>query len=432
MYRKFWNKLKAWEDNSIKEPLLVVGARQVGKTYIIKKFCEKTYDDYIYINLEQQKDYISIFSDSLNPGEIIRNIELYSGRRISKGTALFIDEIQYCEEAITALKYFCEAENNYRILGAGSLLGVKLNRFSSSFPVGKVRVEHMYPMDLEEFMIACGENGLVEEIRDAYDKMRPLNQAIHNKAMRIYQDYIYTGGMPAMVCGYLNAGCDIMGEDRSILDNIRLSYLADMNKYTTSAAEGVKIAEVFESIPRQLAKPNPKFKYNEIRSGANRRDFMSSLDWLDASGMILRVRKLDDIRSPLKAYESASGEKVYLSDIGILNSMTGVRFRELLPESDNIYKGAVTENYVMQQLAFLGNKLYYYKPTESMEIDLILDTDDGSVPVEIKSGRHRSSKSLKNYIDRYDPYKAVRISANNIGRTDKLISIPLYAVFAMA
>ena len=429
MYRKFVEELKAWDNSRERKPLLLTGVRQVGKTYIVNKYLKDTYNDYIYVNLEKQEDVASIFEETTDSNRIISGLEQLLGRAIGPETPLFIDEIQRCERAITSLKYFCEDKTEYTVIGAGSLLGVKLSRFESSFPVGKVDIKTLYPLSFDEFLIACGEEKLLEGIREAYNICSALPSGIHEKALRIYHDYLMVGGMPEAVLNYIQNQKNTVLFNDSIHENLRLAYLADMTKYTYSAAEGVKITEIYASIPRQLAKPNPKFKYNEVRPRANRRDFSAPLDWLIASGLVITVKKLDAPLSPLKGYISESGEKVYVSDVGLLRTMCGLKYRDLLPETDNIYKGAVIENYVVEEFRSKGRNLNYFKPSESMEIDLIYDDGQNIIPVEIKSGRHKRSTSLKNYIDKYSPPYAIRISERNFGEIDGIRSIPLYAVW---
>jgi len=341
MWRKFYTDLANWEDTSCKEPLLVIGARQVGKTWLIREFCEKTYGEYVYLNLETDEEIISLFEGTIDPREIIQKLEIYLGKRITiENTAIFLDEIQKSERVINSLKYFCEAEENYRVIGAGSLLGVKLSRFESSFPVGKVRIRHMYPMDFEEYLLACGEELLLEAIKTSFESMVALPDAIHSKANDLYQKYLYVGGMPAAVLNFVNNEKNIMEFDRSIHQNLLLAYAADMTKYTLSAAEGVKIHEIYQSIPRQLARENPKFKYKEVRANANRRDFQTSLDWLTASGLVLKSTNVNLPQSPLSVYQETGNFKIYLSDVGLLSTMAGVKFKDLLPEMGNIFKGA--------------------------------------------------------------------------------------------
>lgn len=431
MYRKFIETLRQWEANNTKEPILVTGARQVGKTWLIKEFCSKEYDDHLYLNFESEPQLASIFESSLDPKEIIRRLGVFAGRPVSSQTALIFDEIQKCEKAVTSLKYFCEAEENYRVIGAGSLLGVKINRFESSFPVGKVKVVNLPPMDFEEFLLASGEGLLAEEIRNSYAKMQKLPELLHDKAIRLYHDYLYVGGMPRCINDYVQNGCDISYFDRELQGNIILAYTADMSKYTSGAAESVKIREIYDSVPRQLARENPKFKYKDIRGNANKRDFYLPLDWLVSSGIVIKVVKAELPQNPLKAYENESIFKVYMSDVGLLSFASGVNYKSFISTEDNIFKGAVTENYVIQSLAAQGRSLFYYKPDESMEIDILLEDGDSVIPVEIKSGRHKRSTSLKNYNNKFVPQKMIRISENNFGQADNLISIPLYAVFCI-
>lgn len=431
MYRKLTRKLNEWSEEKKPKPLLITGARQVGKTYIIEEFCKNHFEDFFSINLERQEGYSSVFDDSLEPSDILRKLSMLSGRSISPDTVIFIDEIQQSERAVTALKYFYEDDSCYHVIGAGSLLGVKLNRFNSSFPVGKVDIINMFPMDFEEFLIACGEETMKDGIMEAYTAKKSLPLGIHDKAVSLYTDYLFTGGMPESVADYISKNKNISSLDSRILDNLKTAYLADMTKYTYSAAEAVKITEIYNSIPRQLARENPKFKYSDIRQYANKRDFMTALDWLVSSGMVYKVRNLEAPLCPLGAYEAETGEKIYLSDVGLLMHISGMNYKDMLVSAHNIYKGAVTENYVVEQLSAKGLHLYYYKPSESMEIDLVLEINDEIIPVEIKSGRHKRSTSLKNYINKYAPQYAVRISELNFGFSDGIFSVPLYAVWCI-
>lgn len=432
MFRKIYQSLKSWEEKNTKEPLLVIGARQIGKTWILKHFCENTYKDYIYLNFESNTDLLSIFKHNLDPESIIPQLEILLDKKITEHTAIFFDEIQSSEKAITSLKYFCESEKNYRVVCAGSLLGVKLNRFETSFPVGKVRIIHMVPLDFEEFLLACGQEPLRDMILDSYHKMQALPEAIHQKAIQYYSDYLFVGGMPQCINQYNETGRNILNFDRIIQENLLLAYAADMTKYTISAAEGVKINEIYHSVPKQLAHENPKFKYKEVRANANKRDFKAPLDWLTAANMVYKVEKTNLPSSPLKAYADESSFKLYLSDVGMLCCLAGIQYKTLLSNEHNIYKGAVTENYVIQTLIAKGMTPYYYKPSDSMEIDILLDISGDIVPMEIKSGRHKRSKSLKNYCEKFQPEKAFRISENNFGTIDSLVSVPLYALFCFS
>ena len=431
MYRKIIQALSAWEDNSVQEPFMLIGVRQVGKTWILRKFCEERYQEVFYANLEENPSFQSAFEGDLSPRTILRNLSVLAERKLTEKTTLVLDEIQVCERAITALKYFCEARENYRVIVAGSLLGVKINRFSSSFPVGKVHIVRMFPLDFEEFLLACGEELLLDSIREAFQAARPLPSAIHEKALRICSDYLLIGGMPQAVKDYVECGKDISAFRWQIHRDLRLAYLADMTKYVSSPYESQKIVEVYQSVPRQLAKENPKFKYSIVRPSANKRDFYAPVDWLKAAGMVYQVTALESPLSPLKGYEKPDIYKLYLSDTGLLSSLCGLKPKDLLPETANIYKGAVVENYVIQQFAAHREEMYYYKPSESMEIDMVDNWKGDIIPVEIKSGRHKRSRSLQNYMKKYHPNLAIRISALNMGKTDLLLSVPLYAVFCL-
>ena len=431
MYRKLIQQISSWENASTPEPLMMIGVRQVGKTWLLKDFCENHYSDWIYINLEEQPSFQSAFEGDLSPKTILRNLSILAGRVITMHTALFLDEIQVCERAITSLKYFCEAEENYRVITAGSLLGVKIHRFASSFPVGKVHILHLYPMDFEEFLLSCGEEYLCTAIREAFHAMTPLPSAIHEKALRLCRDYMIVGGMPRAVLDYIDHGLDVASFRREIHRDLHMAYLADMTKYVSSPYEAEKISQVYQSIPRQLAKENPKFRYSQVRGTANKRDFDAPIDWLKASGMILEVSALEAPLSPLKGYAKDNAFKLYLSDVGMLASLSGLKPLDLLPEQDNMYKGPVAENYVIQHLAAHAEHLFYFRPSDSMEIDLIYDDSIHIVPIEIKAGRHKKSRSLLNYIDRYHPAYAIRISALNFGTDGLIRSIPLYAIFCL-
>ena len=430
MFRKFITQLQQWELDKDKEPLLVIGARQVGKTWLIKEFCKQTYSDYVYINFEERNDYSSIFEGSLSPKDILKSLSILIDRTITEETAIFFDEIQLCERAITSLKYFCEAEENYRIICAGSLLGVKLNRFEGSFPVGKVIIKHMYPLDFEEFLLACGSEALRDMIREHYISLNKMPEAVHSKALSIYHDYLFIGGMPRIVDEYIKTK-NVMNVSSEMFENLRMAYLADMSKHVKSAAESLKISEVYNSIPRQLAKENPKFKYKEVKNTANKRDYYSSIDWLDAAGMVIKVDSVETIAAPLKGYENEDSFKLYVSDPGLLSNLCRLKMSDILSSEHNIYKGAVVENYVISQFTASGKHFYYYKPSDNMEIDVVLDEKDGIVPCEIKSGRHKKSTSLKNFIVTYRPTRAFRLSELNFGQVDGLVSLPLYAAYCI-
>ena len=429
MFRKFTKQLKDWDTQGKKEPLLVLGVRQVGKTWCMLEYAKER-GDYFYLNLEESPEYLSAFEGSLSPGHILKIISILSGRTITERTLLILDEIQVSERAITSLKYFCEAEENYRVVAAGSLLGVKLNRFTSSFPVGKVRIVTMYPMDFEEYLIALGEQPLQELIRSSLSSFAPLPSAVHDKALDLLYDYLIVGGMPQAVSEHVASGGNIAAFHRDVHQNLYRTYVADMSKYVHSAVESVKINQVFDSIPRQLARENPTFKYRDVKPTANRRDYYAPIDWLCSSRMVFKVPRVTAPTHPLKLQQEEGTFKLYLFDVGLLSTMAGMERRDFLLSEDVRFKGFLVENYVFMEAFCRNLSPYFFRPSQKIEIDMLLDMDSLVVPMEIKAGRHKRSTSLKNYMEAYSPEIAVRISALGQGKVDKLISVPLYAVGA--
>lgn len=427
MERKFTKKLFDWKHNRINFPLMVIGARQTGKTYILKQFCAENFDKTIYVNFEEDKDYISFFKDSLNPFDIVKKIEAYRGEKIDIEKSVFLfDEIQVSERVITSLKYFCESELAYKVICAGSLLGVKINRFSSSFPVGKVWIEHLYPMDFEEFLLAIGERLLAEEIQNCFRSIKPMNEALHNKALLLYRTYLCVGGMPQSVLEYVDKKGDLVSYSRNIHNNIILAYLADMTKYTTGT-EAVKVNSVYDSMPSQLTKENKKFSYKLVSSKAKKESYESSIDWLLSSGLLLKSTKIELPQAPLSAYRKPNIFKLFLSDVGLLTSLCKLSFGDILLERSMIYRGVLTENFIAQTFISNGYELMYWESKSQAEVDFILSLDDGIVPVEVKSGDNTKSQSLSSYIKRYNPQKAFRISTKNFGQAVHIVSVPLYA-----
>lgn len=430
MKRKFYNVLMEWKNRSINTPLMVVGARQIGKTYIIDEFCKNEFEDYIYVNLMEKPGIVKIFEEDSDFEIKVKKLELELNKKIIPNkTIVFIDEIQESEKAISSLKAFCESNLNYRIICAGSLLGVKIRRFKSSFPVGKVQIEFMHPMDFEEFLIALDKQMWVDEIKRCYENLEEIS--IHDKLIDMYRTYLCIGGMPAAILDYKNVNEDILLWNRNILKNIILSYLADMNKYTLNNSESVKIEKVYNTIPSSLAKENKKFKYVDIEKGANRREFESAIDWLESSEMVYKCKYINKVEIPLKVYTQDNTFKLYLSDIGILTSLLEIEFSEILLNENFMFKGAIVENYVAQ--AFIANNisLYYWNSGNKAEVDFLLYNKDGIIPVEVKAGNNTQSKSLNIYREKYNPKYSIRISTKNFGFTNGIKSIPLYAAFCI-
>ena len=429
MYRKIEKDLEEWKNN-YKMPLMLVGARQTGKTYVLEKFCKSNFENYIYINLEKEQDIQKIFAETLEPEQIIEQLQILKKIDFDvENTIIFLDEIQVSERAITSLKYFCESEQPYKIVCAGSLLGVKINRFSSSFPVGKVIIKYLFPMDFEEYLIAINETKLLEEIRAHYQKNEPLLTAIHEKALDLYKKYLVLGGMPVMIEEFIKKDYQVSKVDFEIQDYIIATYLADMNKYTENT-EGIKNSKIYNAIPKELARENNIFKYSIVSKDARKIRYESSLDWLLSSNMILKCSLTERNESPLKAFMSGDKFKIYLSDSGLLRALSNIDYQEILLEKQKMYKGVLTENYVACELYTKTRELYYYT-FDKYEIDFLLKIEGEIIPVEVKSSRRTNSKSLNAYIEKYHPKYAIRISEKNFGFENNVKSVPLYAVFCI-
>ena len=428
MKRKVYNKLLKWKNENVKIPYMLVGARQTGKTYILKEFCEKEFENFIYVNLESMKNIKEIFEKTFIPEEIIFYMETILNIDIDiQKTVIFIDEIQVSEKAINSLKYFCESEKEYKIICAGSLLGVKINRFKSSFPVGKVWIDYLYPMDFEEFLMAIDQEKLLEAIEQSYETMTPLLDALHQKALKYYYDYICIGGMPVAILDYIKKDQNVLRFDDNINEIILTSYMADMAKYTVNM-ESVRNAKIYNSIPAQLGKENKKFKYSLIEKSARAREYESSLDWLISSNMVIKCNSIKVPQSPLKAYIDENF-KIYLSDMGLLRTLAKISVNEIISNRNMLYKGILAENYVAEVLYAKDREIFYWQVNSGMyEVDFLINVDGDIIPIEVKASDNTTSKSLNYYIGRYKPKYSIRISTKNFEFSNNIKSIPLYAV----
>ena len=433
MKRKFIEELNSWKDTGMKKPLLVIGARQIGKTYVIEEFIKKEFKDCLSFNLEKDTDIRDIFEKSIDDRIIMQNLELYLGRKIDiENTILFFDEVQVSENFIVSLKYFNESKNNYKIICAGSLLGVKLNHFNKSFPVGKVEIKFMNQMNFEEVLIATGNEMLRDKIIECYNNMTPLPDVLHNKLLEIYKKYLCVGGMPEAVQDFIKKDLDVLLFDKNILFGIREMYIADMSKYVKNNLESIKIEKVYNNIPTQLAKENKKFQYNLLDKGARKRKFQSAIEWLMTARLILMNHNANKVEIPLKVYKEEDSFKMYLNDVGLLTNLSELSFSDIMLDKNFIFKGALAENYVAEELNANKNALYYWTSGQDAEVDFLLYSEtDGIIPIEVKSGVRVSSKSLNVYIEKYKPNYAIRVSAKNFGYENNIKSVPLYAAFCI-
>ena len=429
MYRKINKDLIKWKEN-YKMPFMLIGARHTGTTYILEEFCKNNFENYIYINLDKEENICEIFKKTIDPDKIIEKIEIIKNRNINlENTIIFLDEIQVSERAISSLKYFCESNKPYKIVCAGSLLGVKINRFKSSFPVGKVTIKYLYPMDFEEYLIALNETKLIDEIKKHYQNNESVLTPIHEKALDLYKKYLVLGGMPALINNFIINNYNIAHVDFGLQELIITSYLADMNKYTENS-EGIKNSQIYNSIPKELARVNNTFKYSIVDKDARKIRYESSLDWLLASNMILKCDLTEKNESPLKAFVNSNKFKLYLSDTGLLRALSNLDYSEILLDKNEMYKGVLTENYVACELYPKNKELYYYN-FDKYEIDFLIKIDGDIIPIEVKSGRRTNSKSLNEYIKKYNPKYSIRISSKNFGFENNIKSVPLYAVFCL-
>jgi predicted AAA+ superfamily ATPase len=430
MKRTLMANLIAWKNKSERMPLILHGARQVGKTWLIKEFGAKHFSDTLYINFEIDTALAKDFEANLQPERLINLLEAYSGRTIVADTTLIVfDEIQACPRALTSLKYFRENAPGYRIIAAGSTLGVSVKNRSSSFPVGNVELLTLNSLDFEEFLEALGEDLLVTAIREGFDTNRPLPEALHGKALDLYRIYLVVGGMPAAINAYLR--------ERKVMDSslvqqtILSAYTADMTKYALPA-ETSRIIACYDSIPAQLSKENRKFQYKVVKKGGSATLFGASIDWLSASSLVEKCERIEGAYMPLSAYRDLSAFKLYMNDVGLLANKSGIPASMMLSEHAGFtFLGAMTENYVAQTLRAKGYPLYYWESGGQAEVDFILQKGEILIPIEVKAGEHAKSRSLSVYRERYKPEIGIRLSTRQFGLQNGLKSLPLYAVFCL-
>ncbi len=430
MKRKILQQLIDWKNSNSRKPLILNGARQVGKTFILREFGREYYKNTVYVNLESNSAAAALFGSNISPKKLIKYLEAETGERIiPNDTLVILDEIQSCERAVTSLKYFYEEAPEYHVAAAGSLLGVAINRNQTSFPVGKVNILRLYPLDFEEFVTAIGHDMLLDEIRNCYSNKTPMNDALHNKALGIYHDYLIVGGMPEAVKVFIetNSYIDSGLVQSSIIDN----YAADMAKYATNS-EAVKIRACYNSIPAQLAKDNKKFQYKVVQKGGSSTIFGASLEWLKQAGVVLECQRVDQGTHPLPVYADQTAFKIYMSDVGLLVNKSKMSVNTIVTGEANIFMGAVTENYIAQQLTAQNYTPYYWTVSNSQaELDFVMQKDGKIYAIEVKKGEHVRSRSLSVFKQKYFPDYAIRFSQKNFGWTDDVISIPLYAAFVL-
>ncbi len=429
MKRLITEKLTEWKNSSNRKPLILYGARQIGKTFTLLEFGKTNYNNVAYCNFEDNGALEQIFAPDLNPERIVKTIGALLGIDIIKGKTLIIfDEIQASERALTSLKYFCEGANEYHIAAAGSLLGLAVNRGHYSFPVGKVNMLNMYPLTFEEFLIATGNEALRDLIVEAYKTSSPF--PLHEKALELYRTYLVVGGYPAAVKSYLeNGDFNLVRSEQSGISN---AYISDMAKYATPP-EVVKSIEIYKTLVSQLSKENSKFQYAVINSRARAKDYELSLDWLITASVVLKCIKVTEGAYPINIYEDNNAYKIYYSDIGLLTLRMGIA-PNLLIQNVNISdkaRGMLAESYVAEQLSAKDIALHYWESGNTAEVDFVADFDGSAIPIEVKSAENVRARSLQSFIKKYSPAYSIRISTKNFGFENNIKSIPLYAVFCL-
>ena len=426
MYRFALDKLYKWKESRRRKPLIIEGARQVGKTWIMKEFGRIAYDDMVYINFDSNSRMEELFATDLNTDRLIMGIELYAGRKINPDSTLLIfDEVQEVPRALSSLKYFYEEAPQYHIVCAGSLLGIALHG-GTSFPVGKVDFLRLYPLSFREFLMATeGERFATLLDRRDYSMIT----AFSSTYIHALKQYYFVGGMPEAVQSFAEE--KDFGEVREIQKRILLAYEQDFSKH---APAGIvpKIRMVWNSIPSQLAKENKKFIYGMVREGARAREYETAIMWLCDCGLVHRISRVRAAGIPLRAYEDMRAFKLFIVDVGLLGCMADLSPRALLDGSRLFteFKGALTEQYVCQQLKAVEELgVYYYtNDRNSCVVDFVVDSGERVIPIEVKAETNLRAKSLKIYREKYSPELAVRTSMSDYRREDGLINLPLYAI----
>lgn len=426
MYRTAIEQLREWKANERRKPLIIRGARQVGKTWLMKEFGDSSYEKVVYVNFDNNEQMRNLFEGSLEISRLITGLELYAGHKIdSDNTLLIFDEVQEVPKALTSLKYFNEQAPQYQIICAGSLLGVALHE-GTSFPVGKVEFMDLYPLSFVEFMIAMNKSQYVDLLQDDnFDMAVTFKQDF----IDILKYYYYIGGMPEAVQAFVDRRD--FNEVREIQQNILTAYEQDFSKHAPNETVP-RIRMLWNSIAAQLAKENKKFIYGLIKEGARAKEFELALLWLTDCGLVHKVHRVSAPNLPLKAYEDLKAFKLFLVDIGLLSCMVGLQQKVLLDGNELFkeFKGALTEQYVLQQLKTIkGLNVYYWTAERGLaEVDFIIDNGSNVIPIEVKAEQNLKAKSLKVYQEKYQPKIAVRTSMADYKKEERLLNLPLWAI----
>ena len=425
MYRKIMQNLIEWKNSQNRKPLILRGARQVGKTYIIKQFGKENYDGIAYFNFDHDTALYQLFDSTKDPKRILEQLSFVYGKNIlPEKTLIVFDEIQECPNALNALKYFEEEANEYHIISAGSLLGIRLSH--TSFPVGKVEFLDMYPMTFSEFLMADNCQNLVEYM-DSVTKIENIPEIFYNKLSEKLKAYFIIGGMPEAVNSWVKN--KNLEEVNKIQKDILIAYESDFSKHTTNI-EANKISIIWNSIPSQISKENKKFLYQVAKDGARAREYEGAVNWLKDANIVYKIYNITKPSIPLKSYSDLSAFKLFANDIGLLRRMTDLDGKIVI-EGNRLFeefKGALTENYVAQALTELGLNPYYFSFEHRYEIDFIIQSKNDIIPIEVKSSENVNNTSLKVYNEKNTPNVRVQFSMRNLAKDGNLLNIPLFMV----
>lgn len=428
MYRKLLEELKAWKNDVHRKPMIIRGARQVGKTWLMKEFGRTCYEKCVYISMDENEIMEDVFRDAFDIKRIITALEIEAGFQIEpENTLIIFDEVQEIPRALKSLKYFCENAPQYHVMAAGSLLGVALHE-GTSFPVGKVEFCDLYPMDYQEFLLACGEDGLAELLESGDYK---LITSFKNKYIDLLKFYYYVGGMPEVVSTYVQT--NDLKKVRRIQNRLLGAYENDFSKH--APAEIVtRIKMLWNSIPTQLAKENKKFIYGLVREGARAREYEVAITWLIDCGLIYKINRVKKPDFPLRAYQDFQAFKLFVLDIGLLGAMSRLSAKMILQGNRLFeeFKGALTEQYVLQQLKENPeiDIFYWSSDTATAEVDFLVQTEEDIIPIEVKAEENLSAKSLKSFYNKYRPQLSIRTSMSDYREQEWMVNVPLHMVGA--
>ena len=425
MKRFILNELIKWKESKYRKPLILKGERQIGKTYILKQFGQENYEGVAYFNFDHDEDLYNLFNNTKNPKRILEQLAFIYGKAIMPGKTLIIfDEIQECPNALNSLKYFQEEANEYHIACAGSLLGIRLSH--TSFPVGKVDFLNMYPMTFSEFLIADNCENLVEYMK-SINKIENIPDIFFNQLEEKLKAYFIIGGMPEAVNVWVNE--KNMELVNNVQENILKAYESDFSKHIENS-EANKISLIWNSIPSQLAKENKKFLYQTIKEGARAREYENALNWLNDANLIYKIYNVKKPSIPLIAYNDLSSFKIYMNDVGLLRKMSNLNSR-IVVEGNRLFeefKGAFTENYILNMLCTVFDTVPNYFTFDRHEIDFIIQHENKIIPIEVKSSNSINNISLTRYNEKFNNELSIRFSMNNLKMDGKILNIPLLLV----